>query len=316
MDISKIIADFGNYYENNGQNMARIVKQVRAKSSIDNEATIVETNDTVWKAAEARMTRVIQPFQKVWTPINSPLSFEPVEIRQYNLKIDVEEYPDDVKDTWLAFLEGEGINRAEWPFIRWYIEEHLLPQAQEDLELKEKYKGVYAAPTSGTAGAASTAMNGLKKIINDHISTGRIVPAPTGALDTDIVGFVEQLEDWVDAMNPLITSNPMTLKMNPQLYRRFLRGMNKKYNTNYNQTDVAKLWEYPINVKPELALASSSKIFMTTKQNFISLRRKMNNQSKVQVEGVDRKVKLFTDFSMGLGFVIPELVMTNDLDLV
>jgi len=46
------------------------------------------------------------------------------------------------------------------------------------------------------------------------------------------------------------------------------------------------------------------------------LRKRIQNQTKIQVENVDRLLKFFTDFSMGIGFIIPEIVFTNDLDLV
>lgn len=315
MDIELLLEDFGRYYENAGQNQSRIKSKIRAKSSIDEEATLITTNDTVWKAAEARMTRVIQPFQKLWTPIET-LSLIPVEIRQYRVKIDQPSYPDDLKDTWAGFLTDTNLNRAEWIFVRWIVEEHILPQAQQDLELNEKYKGEYVAPTSGVAGAAGTSMNGLKTIINTHITDGRITPIATGALDNDNKIFVQQIEDWADQINPLYTNYPMTLKMSPERYRKFIRGMNSLYNTNYAQTDVAMLWQYPIKVKPELAMTGSDKIFMTTKENFITLRKDLANQSKVKAETLDRLLKIFTDFYMGLGFVIPELVFTNDLDLV
>ena len=72
-------------------------------------------------------------------------------------------------DLFVAFLTGDDIDVKQWPFVRWFIEEYIIPQIHQDYELNEVYKGVYAAPTPGTAGAVSTSMNGIGKTIADAI---------------------------------------------------------------------------------------------------------------------------------------------------
>src|SRR5207237_4740652 len=126
--------------------------------------SVLPTKDTIYRVSFASLSRVLQSFQKAFTPIGTT-TFKPNTIDLYNLKVDAQEYPDDIVDTWLGFLEGDGIDRAAWPFVRWFIEEHLIPKKDEDYELNEAYLGVYAAPTPGTAGAAGTSMKGIKKQI-------------------------------------------------------------------------------------------------------------------------------------------------------
>jgi hypothetical protein len=41
-----------------------------------------------------------------------------------------------------------------------------------------------------------------------------------------------------------------------------------------------------------------------------------DNIGRYSIEQEDRKVKVWTDFSMGLGFILHEIVFTNDLDLI
>jgi hypothetical protein len=51
----------------------------------------------------ASLDRVVQPFQKAFTPIGT-FKFKPNEFSLYKLKIDMQEYPDDLEATYLGFL--------------------------------------------------------------------------------------------------------------------------------------------------------------------------------------------------------------------
>jgi hypothetical protein len=127
---------------------------------------------------------VVQPFQKQFTPL-AGVTFQPVEIKQFRMKVGAQEYPDELEATWLGFLDSPEVDRKAWPFVRWYVEVYLIPQIKQDIELNEIYQGVYAAPEAGTPGAAGTSMDGLKITINRHIANGLISPIATGTVETD-----------------------------------------------------------------------------------------------------------------------------------
>jgi hypothetical protein len=59
----------------------------------------------------------------------------------------------------------------------------------------------------------------------------------------------------------------------------------------------------------------SDKLWCTPKSNAIKLGKKTQNMNAVRVENVDRLVKMYSDWWCGVGFVIPEIVFTNDRDL-
>ncbi|WP_266206255.1 hypothetical protein [Pontibacter kalidii] len=316
MNIADIIAEFGAYYLKNGQNLARIVKMLNAPSTTDSVLTSIITDETQWRAAQATIGRVLQPFQKTWTPIDA-LKFVPVVINQFKMKVDSEEYPDDLEATWLGFLTGDGLDRKTWPFIRWYVEVMLLPKAKEDYELYEVYKGVYQAPVNGQPGAAGTAMDGLRKAINDQVTAGRITPIVTGAPDADNKVFVEQVEFFVDRVNANYQHIPMQLCMSQSLERRFLKGYRALYgkDTDYKGSNGSVDFSNT-SIIGLPSMAGANKIWMTPKSNAIHLGKRTQNQNTMQIESIDRKVKLFSDWSRGVGFVIPEIVFTNDQDLV
>ena len=316
MDISAILSEFGAYYIKQGQNLTRLVKQLNEQSVTEQAFTTVVTDETLWRGSESRMTRVLQPFQKAWTPIGA-VSFVPVAIQAFKQKIDFQDYPDDLEASWLGFLADSSLDRKEWPFVRWFIEVELIPQSKQDYELNEIYAGVFAAPTAGTAGGAGTSMNGIKKVINTQITAGRIVPVITGVVPTDPVDFVEYVEEFGDNINTKYWSVPMQLCMGQTLKRRFLRGYKAKYgqNTDYtaNKDGAVDLTNLTIFGAP--SHNATEKIWCTPKNNAVRLVKKTQNMNAVRIENVDRLVKMYSDWYSGIGFIIPELVFTNDKDL-
>ncbi|HEX8656587.1 MAG TPA: hypothetical protein VF690_03595 [Hymenobacter sp.] len=316
LQIADVLTQFGAYYMNTGQNAARLYQLLRAVTNTESMFTPVNTDDTLWRAAKTLFSRVVQPFQKAFTPL-AGVNFVPVAIQQFKMKIDAEEYPDELEASWLGFLDGPEINRLAWPFVRWYVEQYLIPQIKLDIEMNEIYQGVYVAPTAGTPGAAGTSMNGLKKTINDHITAGRITPITTGALATDPEGLVDQIEAFADGIGKDYWSIPMMLGCSESVARRFLRGQERKYGKNTGGGELGlKVNNTNITITPLTSHRNTDKIWCTPKENAIQLRKRIQNQTAVQVENVDRRLKFYTDFSMGIGFIIPEIVFTNDRDLV
>ena len=317
MTITDIITEFGAYYLNHGQNLKDLVKQLYRKSVTDMLFTTMTTEDTVIRKSDARITRILQPFQKQFTPIGT-LSFKPVTIPLFEMKIDASEYPDELERSWLGFLADQDLDRQKWPFVKWFITEHILPRAEEDYELNEVYAGVYAAPTPGTAGAAGTAMDGIRKIINDWIDDGRTTPIVTGAPDSDPQTFVEQIEDFVAQIDTRYWKETMVIAMYESLELRYRKGMRAKYNMQYLQEpNTSTLADFKnITIAGMPSMVGDDKIWCTPKWNAVVGVKKKANQNAVQLEGEDRKVKLWSDWYKGVGFIIPELIFTNDQDLV
>jgi hypothetical protein len=316
MNVADIIIEFGAYYINSGQNMTRIVKQLYRPSETEMMFRPVVTDDTKYRASEARISRLLQPFQKSWSPTGT-VQFAPVEIDQFKMKMDYQDYPDELEASWLGFLAGEEIDRKQWPFIRWVVEEHLMPQLMEDKEMNEIFAGVYATPgTPGTAGAAGTAMNGIKYLLNNWIDEGRITPITTGALETDPITFVKQIEDFVDAIDTRYWKSNMNLCMGQEWARRFIRGYREKYGKDQDfKGSTFKIPESNITIVGLASHNGSEKIWCTPYENAVRLSKKKQNENKVQVDSVDRLIKIFTDYWFGIGFVIPEIVFTNDQEL-
>lgn len=314
--IADVVAQFGAYYLNNNQNLTRLYQLLRRATQTESMFTPVNTDDTIWRAAKTLFTRVVQPFQTKFTPLAS-VTFVPVEIKQFRMKVDAQEYPDELEASWLGFLDGPEIDRKAWPFVRWYCEIYLIPQVKQDIEQLEIYQGVYQTPVAGQPGAPSTSMDGIKVTINRHITAGRITPITTGVLATDPLDFVDQIEGFVDGIDKAYWNIPMMLGLSETLERRFLRGQERKYGKNTGGGALGNVVNNTnITLKGLVSHQNTEKFWCTPVANAIMLRKRAQNQTAIQVESVDRLLKFFTDFSMGIGFIIPEIIFTNDRDLV
>lgn len=315
MNVTDIVAEFGAVYQDSGQNAKDLAKKIYFKTETDALFSPVNTDDTVIRKGSSTMSRLLQPFQKTWTPIGG-VTFNASTIELYPMKVDFDDYPDELEGTWLGFLASSDLDRKQWPFVKWLIEEHILNKMAEDYELNEVYKGVFAAPTPGTAGAISTAMNGVKKIINLGVAGGDITPIVTGAISTDPVTFVEQVEAFMAGVPAPYQDLLMKLGMSKVLARRFADGNRLKYNMNYAQiTEMNTVDGYNTSIVGVNSMVGSSKIFCTPNGNGIVATKKNQNIKTVRVESVKRQISIYTDFYKGVGFVVPSLVFTNDVEL-
>jgi hypothetical protein len=315
INIADVITEFGAYYKNNGQNMNSLLRLMYAQTDTTKYMTPVMVDGTRWEAAKFTIGQVLQPFQKAVTPAGSA-TFKPLKWDLYHFKMDIKESPDDVEASWLGFLGAEGVKRTEWPLVRFMIEQ-VLAKAARDYELAEIYKGVYAAPTVGTAGAAGTAMNGIGKIIADAITATTITPITLGAISTNAVTFVEQVETFtrsIVGINEDYANVPMNIHLNPTLGLRYKQGYREKYGNQSDFTGTeAKVIDTNFTVAPLSSMTGRSRIFATPKENFVDLRFRNARQGQIEVQPKDREVQILGDHWRGVGFKLLEAVFCNEL---
>ncbi len=229
--ITDILTDYGNYYLPSGQNEQRLYKNVIDPVQFEEGFTPMVIDATIHQMAKYTEDDIIQAFQKAWTTNGSP-TFTPRQFSLYNLKVDKEILPDELKVSWLGFLASlKEQDRLSWPFPRWYMEAHLVPRAREQYNEEIAYKGVYVAPTPGTAGNPEDSMNGMGKIIADLITAGDTTPITMGAVPTDPIDFVDYVEDFVASIPEKIRGKCRILRMNQTLSTRYATGFRAKYVT-------------------------------------------------------------------------------------
>jgi hypothetical protein len=313
--ITDIITEFGAYYLNNGQNLARLYKLIYRKSTTEAMLTSLVTEETQWRGSKALVNSVLQPFQKKWTPKGNA-TFTPLIINLFKMKVDYELYPDDIEQSWLGFLGDNNLDRKAWPLVRFLVEQHILPKMEEDYELEAIFYGRREEPADTVAGNPWQAMDGLRLVRNTAIKDGKTSPIVIGAWAANDDDLVDQFEEFVDGIDKRYWKIPMILGVNEDLERRYKRGFELKYGTQNNFQGVpATIKHSNISIMGLPSHGDSDIAWCTTPANAVRLMKKQQNVNNLRIENVDRLVKLFTDFYKGVGFVLPELIFTNDLDL-
>lgn len=310
LTVSGLISEFGAYYLNSGQNAKRVLKLMTQPTKTETYMTPIKTDETIYQLAQSTVSELVQPFQKAWTPKGTD-TFTPKTITMQHLKADIELYPDDIEATWLGFLASGELTRKDWPLVKWLIEGNYLPKIRENLELAEIYKGVFASPTPGAAGATGTSMNGLQLLLQQGVALGTINQITLGALDEATI--FDQVELFIDGISQVYQGIPMNVYMSPYWAKAYLRD--KRTNGFYtikSQGEIDLSIDFaPQTVVPLPSMAGTNDIFATPKENMIHLTKKDSNRNKFNIEESKRQVFLMTDWWEGIGFGIDQAVWTN-----
>lgn len=319
MTVAEIISAYGAYYQNAGQGVQSLYQVLKVPFETETAFTPIYTDDTIWRAARATFNKVLQPFQRAFTPIQTG-AFQPLEIRMFHVKGEVVEYPDDLEATWLGFLASTNLKRSEWPIVRWMLENQFYPQLKQDLELDGIGRGQYVAPTPGTPSEPIKSMDGIQTTMNAQITAGRITPISMGEIPDSDKDFVNYIEDFADMIDKKYWSLPMDLILSQSLARKYARGYREKYSkdVDFSAAGGVRVLLTNLTLKPLASMnlqnnnAACNRIFCTPKNNMVLLKKKTVNMNLVDIQAVDRDVKVMTDFWLGQGFVLPEIVFCND----
>ncbi|HAQ20135.1 MAG TPA: hypothetical protein DCR40_13035 [Prolixibacteraceae bacterium] len=307
---TSIIAEYGAYYQDAGQNKKRILSLLSQGRQITNLATPIKTDDTIFRLANATFRTLVQPFQKAFTQ-KGGVEIIPNEIRQFRFKIDDEFMPDELYATWLGFLTAKQVDRKEWPFVKWLIEVYYARQIDQDMELNEYYKGVYAAPAAGVAGADGTGMNGLKKLLQAGVDNETINLINIGTLHKDTI--FDQVEAFTDQIAEVYQGIQMDVCMSQNWCKKYLQdkraqGFYQRKNDKEINTDIDFT---PLNVKGLASMVETDDIFCTPTENFLHISPATITKNTFKLEESKRSVAVLGDWSEGLGFGINQAVWTN-----
>lgn len=323
LDVSQVVSQFGAYYKPGSDNQKNLRNMIYKTVETAQHFQSRPTEDTIWRGNLASLNRIVQPFQKAFTPI-STTKFVPNQFDLFKLKIDLQETPDDLEATYLGFLaDMPELDRSKWPFVRFWMEQHVMPRKDEDLEVGEYFKGVFAAPTAGTAGAAGTAMNGLRKVIRGYNTAGRTNlgngAIATGVTSSDDAAYCTQVETFVKGVPDLFRSKIDKVFVSKDQEMAYMRGKELKYNTNYlRDADLKSLRYYPnITVVGLESMSGSGMMWASLPANRIRPTKKAGLANTMLVQQfAPRVVSAYTDWWEALNFEVPEFVFHNDQDLV
>ncbi|MGQ7868717.1 hypothetical protein [Sunxiuqinia sp. sy24] len=305
-----IVQEYGAFYQDAGQNKKRILSMLSQGREITNLATPIKTDDTIYRLANASFRTLVQPFQKTFTQ-KGGVEIVPNEIRVFRFKIDDEFMPDELYGTWLGFLAKGGLNRKDWPFVKWLIEVYYARQIDQDMELNEYYKGVYKAPATGVAGADGTGMDGLKKQLQAGVDADTMNSVDVGSLHADTI--FDQVELFVDKIAEVYQGIPMDVCMSKYWTKKYLQDKRSQgFYQNKSDKEINTGIDFtPQDVKGLASMVGTDDIFCTPKENFLHLSPITMTKNQFKIEEAKRAVAVMGDWSEGLGFGINQAVWTN-----
>lgn len=303
---TNLVTDFGAHYIPEGQNESRLLSAVRTPSKTASYAKPIIHDGDLYRFSNVKLGEIVQGFQKEFTK-KGDVTFEPNEIRLRNLKVDLSLYPDDVKGSWLGFLQSlSDQERKNWPIVRYLLEKEVVPQMHEDMELKAYFKGEYVAPTPGTATTTAQTMDGLKKLITDGLAGDMQTVTLTDAI-TKANAF-ERVEEFVDNIDAALNSVKMRIYMDPTILRWYHQDKRNTHGSDVNYNPEKPVVDFTnVELVGLDSMAGEKMLWATPVDNFLYLRRQ-NGMQKPKVEEAAREVKLMLDWYEGLGFGYDELV--------
>lgn len=315
-DVSALNSAYGTKYADGSKSLRDLYDTIYGAAKFDSLFQLEYTTLSVYERAGVGMSSVAQAFQSGFTPKGTLTGVTSSSTLQ-RVKIDWKGGTYELWGSWLGFLRKEGLDEANQTMFLDFVINHLVKKYQEEMDLSAAYKGVYNAPTPGTAGNVGDSIDGVRKKINDFVSAGKITPISTGALQSDPVDFVTQVEAFVEGIPSKDRSSTMTLAMASEQYAKWRRGMRTKYNGQHLMvTELDQVIDHPnITVAGFDAMSSSSKIFCTPVGNakkVVNTTDEGGQRSHFHFEQEDRSAKIWYDSAIAYHFDDLSRVYVND----
>lgn len=306
IDAAEVVSQYGSYYGAEG-NEERLLGELHLKTNTAETAMPYIVEETYVKNVGAELNEIIQAYQDEWTP-KGTLKFTPMPITLFNIKIDMEMNPDKLKATYLGFLASIVDNeRANWPFVRWFMEVHVAKRSRDDRERYAYGKGRFVAPVSGTAGSASEVMDGIVKLAEDAIAAGGT--EITGITDITAANAFDMVEKMQDALPGEFEGEDIVYLSPTKYVRNYYRD---KRNTHGSDVDYASgnptldfsniLGQGGHRLVPLQSLDGTDTVIITPRSNFAHLRR-AGYRKPFKVESQKRSVSVFNDWFEGFGLL-------------
>jgi hypothetical protein len=174
------------------------------------------------------------------------------------------------------------------------------------------------------AGAAGTAMNGLRKVIRLYNADGRLNlgngAIATGAAAGDDADFCTQVEEFVSDIPSLFRGKIDYVFMSKALELKYKRGKRKKYAAYMNFIESPGLYtieDFPnVSVKGLESHEGSGLYWASPAANRINPKKKAELKNTMLLKEFSaRSVSAYTDWWECLNFEVPEFIFTNDQDL-
>lgn len=304
-----IVEEYGRIYQQRGQGMDRIKRALIQKAvTLEKYATHKRLTDDIYEMANDEFQPVLQPFRVPFEP-KGGVKFHPNKIVLQHIKVDLQFSPDQIIDSWLGFLEGDGVKREQWPITKYMIEVYLKQQIDYDREVNAVYYGV--RDDAGTV--PSTCMDGIRKHLIDGANSQYPVNVISGIRRLQPDTCFDQVEAFSKKIKGIYRNVPIIICVSQDYERCFLE--NKRANGFYwlhGPEDLNASVDFTKQVVMGLPSMGEEcgDIFAFVRGNLLWCTRK--DKFNFDVQKIDRYVKVLGDWREGIGFGVNKMVWTTE----
>lgn len=255
------------------------------------------------------LTEVIQGFQPQMTRKGNLTMFANTSIqRRHKLNVGID--PDTIVGEWESWMYDERVSRKDMP-ITTYVLRKLIMKMNEDRELQQVYKGVYAAPTPGTAGTALQAVDGYARIFANHITAGKITPFALGAYTPSTTfEYVENLFTSVPNLQRFMRLN---MYMSPEVLLDYQRDKRDTFKYKLEMSELLKIDFSNIRMIGLPSMTGSKRIFVTVPGNLVRAINKNSGADNIEIKDYDPYlVDVIADWHESYGIADPRYIYMND----
>lgn len=308
INVDDLKSEFGTYLNQKDKPILKALSQ----KTFSEQFMTVKMAITEWRATQAIITSVVQQFTPKWTPLGSG-TFTAIKIVNRRHKINVPITPNDINDSWISHLYDEELTPQEMPVVKFLINELVLPKVEEDNEMRLIGKGVYAdpgTPNDGDPGQATgKSMDGfLTILVKEYENPSSKVNFLKLGIITD-ANIIDRMNAFVDDMDELYQQKEMNMFTSLTRYKQYKRKYQDLYpitKGDDKNNDVIDFSNNRLQVLP--SMSGSTHFFTTPKENFIALRHKNQDASKIWMQSENYDVKIFAEWWKAVGFAIAEAV--------
>jgi len=304
-----IVDEYGRIYQQRGQGMDRIKRALIQKAvTLEKYATHKRITDDIYEMANDEFKPVLQPFRVPFEPTGG-VKFHPNKIVLQHIKVDLEFSPDQIIDSWLGFLEGEGVKREQWPITKYMIEVYLKQQIDYDREVNAVYYG--ERDDAGTT--PSACMDGIRKKLIDGANAEYPVNVISGIRRLQPDTCFDQVEAFSKKIKGIYRNVPIIICVSQDYERCFLE--NKRANGFYwlhGPEDLNASVDFTKQVVMGLPSMGEEcgDMFAFVRGNLLWCTRK--DKFNFDVQKIDRYVKVLGDWREGIGFGVNKMVWATE----
>ena len=316
VNIDDIITAFGKYYLKGSQNKSRLlsVPFISGTTLSIPGMRQVHTTDTIYQMANPIFSKLLQQFQKSFTA-KGGVDFHPNEIQLRQCKVDQEVYPHDIEESWLGFLAGDSSRNIEqWPIVRYLLEEYIAQMIEEEKETDVAYKGVYAAPTSGSAGSGEHIFDGFHKLLQvGAADTDYPINVVSDIDELDVDTAFDQIEKFSKGIASQFSKHNIMIFVAPEFERAYLEGKRAKgfYNVT-NDGQIGTRIDFTRHTVVGLeSMAGTTDIWGTMPENMFHIMKRDDSTTNIDLQKSDRMVKILMDWWEAVGFGCNKLVWAS-----